>query len=137
MVVPDAAATQGDHVAAVRRGFEAALDGDLAALHELLADDVRWHAAGDEGGGCQNRDQAMVWIGETVARGIKAELLDVRALDDNRVLVLLQRNRRRDGDPTDEPPAPHGQIVTFSEGKVTEIVVYPDDDAAFEAAAQP
>jgi ketosteroid isomerase-like protein len=122
------------NVEAVRNAFAAVLEGDLDPVAGLLADDVRWHAAGDDGGGCQNRDQAMVWIGETIARGVRAEVLAVRALDDDRVLVLLQRNLRRDGDPSAETPAPHGQIVTFRDGKVTEIVVYPSDDDAIDAA---
>jgi ketosteroid isomerase-like protein len=125
------------HTEAVRAAFAAAFRGDLDAVRELLAEDVRWYQAGYEGSGCQNRDQAMVWMGETIARGVRAELLDVRALDENRVLVLLERNLRRDGDATAEPPAPHGQIVTFKEGKVTEIVVYPSDNEALDAAGEP
>lgn len=120
----------------VRGAFAAALRGDTEAIRDLLAEDVRWHAAGDDGGGCQNRAQALVWMGETIARGVHVELLDVRALDDQRVLVLLQRNLRRDGDPTAEPPSPHGQIVTFRDDKVSEIVVYASDEDAVSAAGE-
>lgn len=128
--------TPDENVAAVRTAFTAVTGGDTDAVAGLLADDVRWHAAGDDGGGCQNRRQAVVWLGETIARGVTAEVLDVRALDEDRVLVLLQRNRRRDGDPTAETPTPHGQIVTFRDGKVTEIVVYSSDNDAIEAAGR-
>jgi ketosteroid isomerase-like protein len=124
------------NVDAVRTAFAAVHRGDIDAISELLAEDVRWYGAGDEGGGCQNREQAIVWIGETIARGVRAEVLDVRALDESRVLVLLQRNLRRDGDPAGEAPAPHGQIVTFRDGKVAEIVVYPSDEEAL-AACEP
>jgi uncharacterized protein len=130
--VPDPSAAR--NVETVRNAFTAGLAGDIDAVAAVLAEDVRWHAAGDDGGGCQNRDQAIVWLGETIARGVRAEVLDVRALDANRVLVLLQRNLRRDGDPTAQTPTPHGQIVTFRDGKVVEIVVYASDDDAIEAS---
>jgi ketosteroid isomerase-like protein len=126
--------TARSRVEAVRSAFGAALHGDFDAVRQLLAEDVRWYQAGYEGSGCQSRDQALVWMGEAVARGVSAEVLDVRALDENRVLVLLQRNRRRDGDATAEPPVPHGQIVTFRDDKVAEIVVYPSDNDALDAA---
>ncbi|MBV8429745.1 MAG: nuclear transport factor 2 family protein [Solirubrobacterales bacterium] len=126
---------RAEHVRIVREGFAAALAGDFDAISGVLAEDVRWYGAGgDPSEGCTSRDQALVWIGETVARGIRAEILDVRALDDDRVLVLLQRNTRRDGDPAGEAPSPHGQIVTFRGDRVSEIVVYPSQDAALDAA---
>lgn len=119
------------HVDLVREVFAAAQRGDLDALQGVLADDVRWHAAGDDGGGCQNRREALVWMRGTVARGVRAEVLEVQALDEDRVLVLLQRDPQGD-----EPqPAPHGQIIHFRGGKVSEIVVYPSADAATQAAA--
>jgi ketosteroid isomerase-like protein len=114
-----------DHVEIVRGAFAAAMRGDFAALRELLADDVRWHAAGDDGGGCQNRREALVWMERAVTRGIRAEVLDVRAVDEHRVLTLLHRHPG-DGE--------HGQIVHFREGKVSEIVVYPSAEAAIEDA---
>ena len=128
---------QLDHVEAVRNAFAAALRGDIDAVSGLLADDVRWHGAGgDPSWGCTSRQEALVWIGETIARGVRVEVLDVRALDENRVLVLLQRNERRDGDPDAELPSPHGQIVTFRGDKVSEILVYPSEDDALGAADQ-
>ena len=118
-----------DHVEIVRGAFAAATRGDFAALREVLADDVRWHAAGDDGGGCQNRREALAWMERTVASGVSAEVFDVRALDEHRVLTLLQRHPGEG-----ELPPPHGQIVHFRDEKVSEIVVYPTQEAAIEAA---
>lgn len=126
-------ATSASHVKAVRDAFGAALRGDIDSVSELLAEDVKWHGAGDDGGGCQSRAEALVWMGETIARGIRAEVLDVRAVDEDRVLVLLQRNERRDGDPNGELPSPHGQVVIFRGDKVAEIVVYPGEGEAIDA----
>lgn len=116
----------------VRRGFSAAADGDIAAVAALLDEQVRWHGAGDEHGGCQNRKQALRWMSEGLARGIRVELLDARELADGRVLVLLQRITLRDGGA--EPPPPHGQIVRFRDGKIAEMVVYPTAEEAARAA---
>lgn len=118
----------------VRRGFAAAARGELAVIEEILAPDVRWHGAGNDAGGCQNRRQAMVWIGQAIARGIRVEVVEAKALGEDRVLVLLQRNQRRDGDPPGEQPPPHAQIVTFKQGQVVEMVVYASPDDAFDAA---
>ncbi len=121
--------TPAGNLDAVRRGFAAAARGELGPVRELLAPDVRWHAAGDDAGGCQNREQALAWMGDAIGRGIHVELIDVRALDEARVLVLLQR---RSGLP-DAPPA-HGQILTFRQGQVIEMVVYPSADEALGAS---
>jgi ketosteroid isomerase-like protein len=122
------------NVERVRRGFAAAARGDVGVIEEMLAPDVRWHGPGDEAGGCQDRRQAMVWIGEALARGIRVEVVEAKALGEDRVLVLLQRNRRRDGDPAEAPPPPHAQIVTFNRGRVVEMVVYASPDEALDAA---
>ncbi len=128
--------SENTHVEAVRAAFAAALRGDVASVGDLLADDVQWHAVGDDTGGCQNRRQAMGWIGESLARGMRADLLDVRALDEDRVLVLLQRNPRRDGETDAERPSPHGQIISFRDGKIVEIAVYASDSDALDAAVR-
>jgi ketosteroid isomerase-like protein len=120
-----------DHVQAVEDAFSAALSGDVEAVSHLLAEDVRWYGAGgDPDSGCTNREQALGWIGETIARGIRAKVLDVRQLDADRVLIRLQRLAPDDGD---ETPDPHAQLVTFRGDKVAEIVVYPSEADALAA----
>src|SRR5262245_17857080 len=42
----EAAVTEHPNVELTRRGYDAFAKGDLAALAELIADDVTWHAAG-------------------------------------------------------------------------------------------
>lgn len=116
----------------VRRGYGAAKRFDADAITALLAPDVRWHAAGDDGGGCQNRDQALRWMREGIARGIQVDLVDARQLPDGRVLVVLQRNIPHEGE-TELPP-PHGQIVTLRDGKIIDMAVYPTADEAAAAA---
>jgi ketosteroid isomerase-like protein len=124
--------SSADHVETIKRVYAAALDGDVEAVSSLLTEDVRWYGAGgDPGGGCTSRRQALVWMGAAISRGITAEVLDVRALDEDRVLVRLQRKSPRE----DEAPSPpHAQIITFRGEKVAEIVVYPTDAEALTAA---
>lgn len=125
---------EADPVELVRNGYEAAARGDLDAIAAMLSQDVRWHAAGDEHGGCQNRDQTLRWMHEGLGRGVRVDLLEARALEDDRVLVLLQRKGPRKVDKSGEPPPPHGQIVRFRDGLIAEMVTYPSTDEALAAA---
>lgn len=118
------------NVEAVRRGFAAAGRGELGPVRDLLAPGVRWHAAGDAEGGCQNREQALEWMGDAIGRGIQVDLIDARPLGEDRVVAVLQR--RADG--PGEPPAPHGEVLTFRAGRVVEMVVYPSAEEALAAA---
>jgi ketosteroid isomerase-like protein len=116
----------------VRRGFDAASRGDIDAVAGLLHDDVRWHGAGDEDGGCQNRAQTLRWMREGISRGVRVELVGARELPDGRVLLRLQRTAPREGE-TEVPP-PHAQILSFRDGKIAEMVVYPTAEEAAAAA---
>lgn len=124
-----------DHVEAIKQVYAAALEGDVAAVSNLLTEDVRWYGAGgDPSSGCTSRRQALAWMGETISRGVRAEVLDVQTLDEDRVLVRLQRKSPRE-DGTTSPP--HAQIITFRGEKVAEIVVYPTEAEALTAARLP
>jgi ketosteroid isomerase-like protein len=105
-----------DNVKLVRRAWEAALGGDLDTVAGLLADDVRWHAAGDADGGCHNRAQALRWMRAAIERGAAAQVLEVRELDERRVLVVLERAGAGE---------PHAQVVTVRAGRIAEMVVHP------------
>ena len=120
-----------DLVGLVRCGFEAASRGDVDAIAEMLAPDVRWHGAGDDTGGCQNRKQALRWMREAIERGVAVELLDARELSGDRVALVLRR-QPSSGDL--EPPRPHGEIISFRDGLITEMVVYPTVEEALAAA---
>lgn len=111
-----------------RRGYEAIMRGDLDAIHELLDPDVKWHG-GDPAGGCQNRKQALEWM----RRGLKrrgsppAELVEMLDARDEVVVIM-----RRTGD--DGEPEQVANLTTFRDGKVVEMVHYPNPDDALAAA---
>lgn len=123
----------GEHeVALVRRGYEAFARGDLGAVGELLDPDVRWHGFDEEDpmGGCRTRTQVIDFIRDAVAQGASIEVLDIRPAGEL-VLVVLQSDREDD----DGQPAPHGELVTVRNGKITAMIVYETVEQA-EAASR-
>src|SRR5579884_3276401 len=107
------------NVELARRGYEALKHGDLDKIAALLDEDVKWHM-GDPTAefACRNREQALAWI-RRPERGGPGELVDIIDGGD-RVVVITQPP------PVDGETSPlHGQITTFRDGKVIEMVGYP------------
>jgi ketosteroid isomerase-like protein len=114
------------NVELARRGFAAALRGDLDAIAELLAPDVRWHG-GDPAaaGACQNREQALAFMRRSeVIRGRSVELVDVVDAGD-KVVVVMQP-------PGDGPQV--ANVVSFRDGEAVEMVHYANAADALAAA---
>ena len=119
------------NVEMARRGFDAALRGDLDVIAEMLDPDVKWHG-GDPGSGCQNRTEALHFMGQAVARGgPHIELVDVVAAGDKVVVIMVPHGR---GDEGDGPASPVANLTTFRDGKVVEMVAYPDPNEALRVA---
>ncbi len=112
-----------------RRGFEAALGGDLGAVGELLDSEVKWHG-GDLSapGACHNREQALEFMRQTRSRGRVGELLDV--VDAGDKVVVIMRAPSHEG----EQAAPSANLATFRDGKIIEIVQYPNPEDALVAS---
>ncbi len=111
-----------------RRGYEAIKRSDLAAIGELLDENVKWHWGDPTAeGACLNRQQALAFMRRPERRG-PGKLVEMIDAGD-RVVVILQPP------PTDGEPAPlRAQITTFRDGKVIEMVGYPTVDAALAKA---
>jgi ketosteroid isomerase-like protein len=119
------------NVELARRGFAAALRGDLEAIGELLDPEVKWHG-GDPmaSGACRNRAQALAFMRQSdVIRGGRFELVDVVEAGDR--VVVIMRPPSTGGEPL---PAV-ANLTTFRDGKVVEIVHYPDPRDALAAAS--
>ena len=115
-------------VETARRGYEAARRGDLDTMRELLDPDVKWYGAGaSTDSGCQNRKQALQWMGRGRRQGPIGELVDV--IDAGERVVVIMRRTGENGQP--ELVA---NLTTFRGGKVIEMVHYPDPDEARRAA---
>ena len=112
-----------------RRGYEAVVRGDLDIIRELLDPDVKWHG-GDPSSGCQNRKQALDWMRRAQRRRGRppAELIELVDAGD-KVVVIMQPAPEGD-----EPAAPVANLTTFRDGKVIEMVHYPNPEDALAAA---
>lgn len=114
------------NVELARRGYEAAMRGDLDAIREILDPQVKWHAGDPTAEGtCQNREQAIAfmrrnWIRREGPPGELVEMIDAG----EQVVVIMRR--------TDEAGQPElvANLTTFRDGKVIEMVHYPDPAVA-------
>jgi len=117
------------NVELARRAFEAVLRGDLDLVRDLLDPDIRWHGGDPEApGACRNRSQALAFIGRARERVRDVELLDVVGAGD-KVVVIMGAPA-----PDGEPAWTAANLSTFRDGKVVEIVHYPDARDALAAA---
>jgi ketosteroid isomerase-like protein len=117
------------NVELARRGYAAALRGDLDAIRVLLDADVKWHG-GDSStaGACHNRDQALQFMRKARGRRGVGELVDVLGAGD-KVVVIMRRSV--DGGEKAELVA---NLTTFRDGKVVEMVHYRNPGDALAAA---
>jgi ketosteroid isomerase-like protein len=114
-----------ENVEIARRGFQAALRGDVDALGELLDPDVKWHGGDPSAeGACNNRDEALAFMRRSdVIRGGRFELVDVVGAGDAVVVVIRVPAESDD-------LVVVANLVTFRDGKVVEMVHYPSADDA-------
>jgi ketosteroid isomerase-like protein len=115
------------NVELARRGYEAIARGDVEAIRELLDPEIKWHG-GDPSAGCQNRDQTLQFMRQARARQPTAEMVELIAAGD-KVVVILRRTAD-DGQSTELV----ANLTTFRDGKVVEMVHYPNPDDARAAA---
>ena len=120
------------NVETARRGYEAIARDDLDAVRELLDPEVKWHAGDPTAvGTCQNREQALRFMSRPERTRPPGELLDVIDAGD-RVVVIL----RAPGSDA-ESGALQANVTTFRDGKVVEMVHFPDPQDALAAAGLP
>jgi ketosteroid isomerase-like protein len=111
-----------------RRGYKAALEGDYETIHELLDPAVRWHAGDPRApGACRSREQALQFMREARTRRGPGELIDL--IDAGEKVVVIMR-LASDGT---GPAATSANVTTFRNGKVVEMVHYPDPRDALAA----
>jgi ketosteroid isomerase-like protein len=117
------------NVELARRGYEAVVRGDLEAIRALLDPDVKWHAGDPTAEGtCQNRDQAIAFMRQARTRAAMGE--PVELVDAGDKVVVIMRRKADDGESTELV----ANLTTFRDGKVIEMVHYPNPDDARAAA---
>jgi ketosteroid isomerase-like protein len=119
------------NVELARRGYEAAMRGDFDAIGELLDPEVKWHGGDPSGpGSCHNREEALQFMRNAWSRRGRrgGELVDVIDAGDRVVVIMRPRSEE------DEPATPAANLTTFRNGKVVEMVHYPNPADALAAA---
>lgn len=117
------------NVEKARRGYEAALRGDLEVIGGLLDENVEWHG-GDPSApyACHNREQALKFMRQALSERGVGELVDV--VDAGEKVVVIMRPPPED----DEKASLAANLTTFRDGKVVEMVHYADPEEAIAAA---
>jgi ketosteroid isomerase-like protein len=117
------------NVTLARRGFDAALRGDLDVIRELLDTDVKWHGGDPSAPGAyHNREQALEFMRHARSRQRLGELVDV--VDAGNKVVVIMRPPSAEG----EQAALSANLTTFRDGKVIEMVHFPNPEDALAAA---
>ena len=112
-----------------RRGFEAAVRGDLDVIADLLDPDVKWHGGDPNApGACRNRDQTLEFMRAALGRRDRVELVDVVDAGDQVVVIM------RPAPTAGENVTTVANLTTFRDGRVVEMVHYPDPEDAIAAA---
>lgn len=117
--------TNGDRA---RRGYEAALRGDLDAVGDFLDPDVRWHG-GDPNAtwACRNRGEALAFMREARKRRALGQL--VKVVDAGERVVVIMRPAGSEHEST----ALTANLTTFRDGRAVEMVHYPNPSDALAA----
>jgi ketosteroid isomerase-like protein len=116
------------NVELARRGYEAALRGDLDAIREFLHPDVKWHGGDPSApGACHDREQALEFMRRARRRRGAGELVEI--IDAGEKVVVIMQPPSSDGGPT----APSANLTTFRDGKAVEMIHYADPDDALAA----
>ncbi len=123
------------NAARAREGFERFVQGDLAALLDLFADDAVWHVPGSMAlsGAHRGRDAIVAFLrgtAELTGRTYRVELLWTVADDDHLVAVYRARGVRADGRELDVEQA---LLVELEEGRWKVVRAQPLDQGAFDA----
>ena len=117
------------NVELARRGYQAALRGDLDAIRGFLDPDVKWHGGDPSAqGACHNREQALEFMRQARSRRGVGELVDV--IDAGDKVVVIMRPPAEDG----EQARLSANLTTFRDGKAIEMVQYPNPQDALAAA---
>jgi ketosteroid isomerase-like protein len=129
-----------ENVELTRRAWEAFNNRDFDELLRYIHPELEWRPAqgpgGPEGTIYRGREEYERWIYDEVVpawESFRAEDLDIRELDDGRILILghLRGKGRASGV---EVTAPFGQIAEVRDGMAIRLTGYLDHESALAAA---
>lgn len=119
--------------AAAMRGYDAFAAGDMATLNEVIADDVVWHAPGDNiiTGVYKGKEEVFGLfgkIGQETQGSFANEIHDMLANDDH-VVALISSTGERNGKKL-HAHAVH--VMHMRDGQLTEFWNFADDQKAVD-----
>ncbi len=123
----------------VRRAYEAYSKGDLAAAGSAYSEDTVWDVSRfrpDEGVH-RGLDELAKHIGSWRATWKDHSFWLERVVDAGDVVVTVIRESGRGRSSGAPVTVRYGQVITVSDGKIVETVVYRDPEDAFDAAGLP
>ncbi len=111
---------EGENIALVKRGCEAAMRGDYDTLRPLLTEDVSWSAPFQPE--IHGVDEVIASMKQSDQLGFTTEHeYDGVWADEDRVVMLHHMKVTRDGRTLDTHPV---QIVELRDGKASKITMY-------------
>jgi ketosteroid isomerase-like protein len=117
----------------LRKGYAAFAAADLDTLRGLFADDIAWHAPGDNqlSGDFRGQDEVFglfAKVAELTGGTFRLEIHDVLANDEHGV-ALVRATGQREGKSLEDRQA---HVFHVKDGKVTEFWNHPGDQAAVD-----
>jgi uncharacterized protein len=111
-----------ENAAAVRRGYEAFNRGDMETLTELFDESASWHTPGrgSLAGDHEGREATFAYFGRLggeTGGTFRAELRDLTADDDGRVVGIHHNSGERDGKRLDVDCA---LVFELKDGRITD-----------------
>ena len=117
----------------VRKGLDAFMKGDMAAVNELLADDIVWHVGGNSqlAGDYRGREAVMGFFAKMAGIATPSmSIHDVVANDEHALAMVEAGGTKPDGTSLQQRSV---QVYHVSGGKATEAWFYSEDQAALDA----
>lgn len=113
---------------AIAEKVRVALDSaDLEQFADLLDPKVTWGAPGDPSPSCQSRAQVLAWYTKGRDAGRRGRVQSVRTHKDKIVVTMTVTS-------PEDPGSDRWQVLTVSNGRVTDIRGYDERVAALDAA---
>jgi len=119
----------------IRSLYHAFGTGDMAAVDQLLADDVTWHAPGNAQHAGMRRGKAELYasmgrLAELTGGTLRSEVVDILA-NDRRAVVIQRTRAERD----DRPELDDREVIVYElrDGRVTEATEHPGDLHAMDS----
>ena len=125
--------TEHPNLVRARAGYQAFAEGDMATVSDLLADDIVWHAGGNNilTGDYEGKEAVLGYFARMMQEtggSLKNDVHDMLANDEHGVALVTVTGTR--GGKTREGRVVH--VFHMRDGKMTEFWAFSEDQAQFD-----